>query len=215
MTEQEVRELIQNELVDKEWGFTEQLLEIHAPVDVDGKIFINNIVENHDEKAVYIPIADEHFYLTFYIHSKNKEITGVSIEPGVSIYFKAISEDHTSTDLRNLIHLEITKSWNKGDLRQSKTGNYDFSCITIESDKKADTFERKLDLLLSELMKDLDGIKKLSEIAEITIQSVIHYHNGNGMIGGPSLSDKNIKRLAELNLSIDFDFYISGNQYIS
>lgn len=215
MTEQEIRELIQHELTHKEWGGTEQILEIHAPVYQNGKIIIHNIIENKDKKEVYIPITDEHFYLTFYIHSKNKKIIGISIEPGVSIYFKAISENHSSADLESLTHLEITKSWNKGDLRKSKTGHYDFSCIMIEFDKKADTFERKLDILISELLKDIDGIRKLSAQAQTIIQAVIHFHNGNGMIGGPYLSDKHIKRLADLNLSIDFDFYISGNQYIS
>ncbi|REC59699.1 hypothetical protein DRF65_24390 [Chryseobacterium pennae] len=215
MTEQEIRELIQNELTNKEWGFTEQVLEIHTPVYQDGKIIIENIVDDNNEKIVYLPIVDEHFYLAFWIHTKNKEIIGISIEPGVSIYYKAISENYSSNDLRDITRLEITKSWNKDDQRKSNAGSYGFSCIMIEADKKPDVFERKLDILLSELMKDPDGVKKLSDLADTTIQVVIHYHNGNGMIGGPSLSDKNIKTLADLNLSIDFDFYISGNQYIS
>lgn len=215
MTEQEIRELIQNELTNKEWGFTEQVLEIHSPVYQDGKIIIENIVDDNNEKIVYLPIVDEHFYLAFWIHTKNKEIIGISIEPGVSIYYKAISENYSSNDLRDITRLEITKSWNKDDQRKSNAGSYGFSCIMIEADKKPDVFERKLDILLSELMKDPDGVKKLSDLADTTIQVVIHYHNGNGMIGGPSLSDKNIKTLADLNLSIDFDFYISGNQYIS
>lgn len=215
MTEQEIRELIQNELTNKEWGFTEQVLEIHSPVYQDGKIIIENIVDDNNEKIVYLPIVDEHFYLAFWIHTKNKEIIGISIVPGVSIYYKAISENYSSNDLRGITRLEITKSWNKDDQRKSNAGSYGFSCIMIEADKKPDVFERKLDILLSELMKDPDGVKKLSDLADTTIQVVIHYHNGNGMIGGPSLSDKNIKTLADLNLSIDFDFYISGNQYIS
>ena len=215
MTEHEVRELIQNEFINKEWGFTEQILEIHSPTYQDGKFIIDNIIDDNDEKKVYIPIIDEHFYLTFYIHSKNKEITGISIEPGVSIYFKAVSERYNNTYLREMTHLEITQSWNKDDQRKSKVGSYDFSCIMIESDKKPDSFERKLDVLLSELLKDLAGIRKLSEMAETTLQAVIHFHNGNGMTGGPHLSEDHIKKLAQLNLSLDFDFYISGKQYIS
>lgn len=215
MTEQEIRELIQNELTNKEWGFTEQVLEIHSPVYQDGKIIIENIVDDNNEKIVYLPIVDEHFYLVFWIHTKNKEIIGISIEPGVSIYYKAISENYSSNDLRGISRLEITKSWNKDDQRKPNAGSYGFSCIMIEPDKKPDVFERKIDILLSELMKDPDGVRKLSDLADTIIQVVIHYHNGNGMIGGPSLSEKNIKTLADLNLSIDFDFYISGNQYIS
>lgn len=215
MTEQEVRKLIQHELTHKEWGFTEQILEAHSPAYENENIIIENIVDDHDEKTVYLPIIDEPFYLTFYIHSKLKEITGISVEPGISIYYKAISENHSSTGLRKTTHLEVTENWNKGDRRKSKAGSYDFSCITIEPDKKPDTFERKLNILLSELLKDPDGINKLSELAETTIQVVMRFHNGNGMIGGPHLSEDQLKKLAQLNLSLDFDLYVSGNQYIS
>ncbi|MDN3692861.1 DUF4279 domain-containing protein [Chryseobacterium tructae] len=215
MTEQEITNIIQNELSYKEWGITEQILEIHSPVYQDGNIVIENIVDDQNEKAVYIPIVDELFYLTFYIHSKNKEIIGISTEPKISIYFKAISEDLSNTELNEMTHLAISKSWNKGDQRKRNIGSYDFSCIMIELNDKPDTFERKLNNLLFELLKDLDGIRKLSEMAETTIQVVGYFHNGNGMIGGASLSDINIKKLADLNLSIDFDFYVSGNPYIS
>ncbi|MFZ4928845.1 DUF4279 domain-containing protein [Chryseobacterium sp. Mn2064] len=215
MTKKEIAEIIQHELTDKNWGFTEQILEIHSPVYQNDNISIGNITESDKEIAAYIPIMNEPFYLTFYINLESKEITGISTEPNVSVYFKATSDKINSTELEQMIQLQTTESWNKGEQKQIKTGSYDISGIIIEIDKNPDTFERKLNFLLSELQKDKNGILKLSEVAKTTIHVHIDFHNDNGMIGSPFLSKDHIKKLSELNLSIDFDLYVSGKQYIN
>lgn len=215
MTELEIINLIQTEINDRIWGFTEQILEIHSPVYIDDIIKIENIINKNNEITVYLPIVGEKFYLTFYIDSAKKEIIGISIEPYISIYFKSTSENLSEDELKQITKLKIHESWNKGDQRKSGKGNYTFSSIIIESDKKPDNFDEKLNQLISVLETDSFGIKKLAEIANGYIQVLMKFHNGSGMIGGPNLSKENIQRLNELSLSIDFDLYVSGNQFIS
>ncbi|UOE37003.1 DUF4279 domain-containing protein [Chryseobacterium oryzae] len=215
MTVPQIIEVIQSELKNKAWGITEQILEIHNPIFVDNKIQIENIVKNENEISVFIPIENEKFYLTFYINSEKMEIIGISTEPNISIYFKATSEELSETELQNFTKLEITKSWNKGELRKLGNTSHSFSCIIIEPNKKPNNFESKIAELIEELEKDKSGIQKLSENANGYIQVIMEFHNGNGMIGGPNLSEEIIKSLNGLKLSLDFDFYVSGNPYKS
>ena len=214
MTDTQIIEVIQSELENKKFGVTEQILEIHNPIFIGDKIQIENIIRNENKIRVYIPIENEKFYLTFYINSKNKEILGIETDPYISIYFKANSEELNEKDLSNFTNLKITKSWNKGD-KQGKNGIYKFSCVIIEPNQKPNDFYSKIAELIDELKRDKIGIQKLIEKANGYIQVVMEFHNGNGMIGGPNLNEKIIKSLSDLNLSIDFDLYISGNEYKS
>ncbi len=215
MTDAQIIEVIQNELKNKTWGVTEQILEIHNPVLIVNKIQIENIIRNENEISVFIPIENEKFYLSFYLNSQNQEIIGISTEPFISIYFKATSEELNEVELRNLTNLTISKSWNKGDKRKFGNTSYSFSCIIIEPNTKPNNFQTKINELIEELEKDKAGIQKLVENGNGYIQVAMEFHNGNGMIGGPNLSEKTLKSLSELNLSIDFDLYVSGNPYKS
>ncbi|MCS4228856.1 DUF4279 domain-containing protein [Sphingobacterium sp. BIGb0165] len=215
MTTTEIIELIEFELKFKEWGITEQFLEIHAPALFENKIQIGNIVINQSGISVYIPIENERFYLVMYIDSNKKEIIRISIEPHITIYFKATSAELSETELRNYTNLEITESWNKGDKKASRKSTYNFSGIIIEPSKKPNDFASKLDELISELKKDKVGVRKLSKIADGYIQVDMDSHYGNGMIGGPNLNEVNIRELNNLGLSIDFYFCVSGSPYKS
>ncbi|WP_334125401.1 DUF4279 domain-containing protein [Empedobacter brevis] len=215
MTDKQIIEVIQNEIKNQNFGTTEQILEIHSPVFVDDKILIENIVKNENEISVFIPIENEKFFLTFYIDFEKQEIIGVSTEPYISAYFNATSDELSETELLNSTKLKITKSWNKGDKRKYGKTLYNFSCIIFEPNPKPNNFNSKITELITELKKDKTGIQKLVENANGYIQIVIEFHNGNGMIGGPNLSEEIIKSLSELNLSIDFDLYVSGNSYKS
>lgn len=215
MTELEIINLVQTELENKNWGFTEQILEIHSPVYIDNIVKIENIIINNNEVMVYLPIVGQRFYLTFYIDLIKKEIFGISIEPYISVYFRATSENLSEEELKQITNLPIAESWSNGDQRKLGKGNYTFSCICIEPDKKPGNFNKKLSELISELESDVVGINKLTEIADGHVQVFMEFHNGNGMIGGPNLSKEIISKLNDLSLSIDFDLYVSGNQFIS
>jgi heme oxygenase len=109
--------------------------------------------------------------------------------------------------------LPPTEIWNKGDFRKSGKSNYTFSNFTILPNPEPDQFKDKLRKLLDHLEQDKDGIKQLVNNANGHIQVAMDFHNGNGMIGGPSIDSIDIKRMSELGLSIDFDLYVSGNKF--
>ncbi len=76
-----------------------------------------------------------------------------------------------------------------------------------------DEFEDKLKKLLDFLETDKVGVKNLVKKAEGYIQVAMEFHNGNSMLGGAGISKESIKRMAALNLEINFDLYVSGKTY--
>lgn len=89
MTESEIIALIQTEIEKKDWGFTEQFLEIHSPVYINDTVKIENIINANNEVTVYLPIVGQRFHLIFYIDPTTKDIAGISTEPYISVYFIA------------------------------------------------------------------------------------------------------------------------------
>ncbi len=215
MTIERIQDLVKFELKTMEWGVTEQFMEIHSPVLFQNSVQIDNVAVTQNKISVFVPVENERFYLVFYIDSDKDQITGISTEPDIEIYFKATSAVLSETELKQYTHLEISESWNKGDIKQSGKTSHTSSGIIIEPNKKPNDFESKLNELISELKKDKGGIEALSKNADGYIQVLMNYHNGNGMVGGPNLNEMNIKDLNDLGLSIDFNFNVSGNLYRS
>lgn len=48
---------------------------------------------------------------------------------------------------------------------------------------------------------------------QLPTQVASSFHNGNTMLGGHHLDKDIIKRMAALNLEIDFDLYADGNKF--
>lgn len=215
MTIERIQDLVKFELKTMEWGVTEQFMEIHSPVLFQNSVQIDNVAVTQNKISVFVPVENERFYLVFYIDSDKDQITGISTEPDIEIYFKATSAVLSETELKQYTHLEISESWNKGDIKQSGKTSHTSSGIIIEPNKKPNDFESKLNELISELKKDKGGIEALSKNDDGYIQVLMNYHNGNGMVGGPNLNEMNIKDLNDLGLSIDFNFNVSGNLYRS
>jgi len=215
MTTEEITDLVEFELKNQDWGVTEQILEIHSPALSENKLQIANVAFKGDAVSVFIPIEGERFYLVFYIDTEKREITGISTEPSILVYFKATSRELDLSDLKGYTNLEPAESWNKGDRRPSGKAFYSFSGIVIEPNTKPNDFESKFNELISELKKDKAGVQQLAKLAEGYIQVVMDFHNVNGIIGGPNLNEANIKDLNDLGLSIDFAFYVSGRSYKS
>jgi hypothetical protein len=67
--------------------------------------------------------------------------------------------------------------------------------------------------LLDFLETDKVGVKNLVKKAEGYIQVAMEFHNGNSMLGGPNINKETVKRMAALNIEIDFDLYVSGKTY--
>ncbi len=213
MNTAQIEKLIEIEFQEKNFGVTEQLLEIHKPIFEDGKIKIENIKKNTENISAYIPVQNEKFYFVVYLDINSEEIIGIDTEPYICVYFNSSSETLTLEELESYTKLKPTKTWKKGDLRKNTQVKYKFSSFQIEPNPEPDNFDNKLKNLLDFLQTDINGIKELVENANGYIQVAMEFYNGNGMIGGPNINEENIKKLSDLGLSIDFDLYVSGNEY--
>ena len=213
MNTAQIQKLIEIEFEEKNFGVSEQLLEIHKPIFENNKIKIANIKKNTENISAYIPVQNEKFYFVVYLDINLEKIIAINTEPYICVYFNSNSETLTLEELKNYTKLKPTKTFKKGDLRKNTQVKYKFNAFQIEPSPEPDNFENKLKNLLDFLQTDRNGIKKLVENANGYIQVSMEIHNGNGMIGGPNINKENIRKLSELGLSIDFDLYVSGNEY--
>ena len=206
-----------DELQSKRFGTTEQLLEIHDVVHVAGKPQVLRVDTEHDDGTaiVYFPIKDEKFYLAVWLDTKPEiSVRHVGTENYNAIYFKAISDELSFQELSSMTKLKPTSGWSKGDARKSGKAFYNFTALHFEPNPEPDEFEDKLKKLLHFLEADKGGVTALGDKASVQIQVATIFHNGNTMLGGHHLDKDIIKRLAALNLEIDFDLYAEGNMFI-
>jgi hypothetical protein len=214
MIDEQVSKKVGQEIKNKTWGVTEQFLQVHDVVLVDGQPKIQRI---DNEKAdgttiAYLPVKDQSFFLAIYLDSKaDFEIKGVGTESYNSVYFQVTSDKFNLDELSSMTTLRPTKNWNKGDKRKIGDTVHKFSSIIFEPNPEPDEFEDKIKKLLNFLEQDKSGVKRLTDNADGFVQVAIKFHNGNTMLGGPSLDKETIKRLSDLNLSVDFDLYADGN----
>jgi hypothetical protein len=111
-----------------------------------------------------------------------------------------------------LTNLPTAELWSKGDLMENQKSTYTFSRITIMPNPEPDDFDGKLKKLLDSLEQDAEGIKVLVEKADgYNGVAQTFYINGNK---GIHLDNETIVRLGNLGLSIDFDQYVNGNDFL-
>jgi len=205
-----------HEIETKTWGVTEQFLEVHEIVYANGKPVIARIDKDDPDGnvIVYFPVKDEPFYFAVYFNTLPEiAIRWMGTEPGNSVYFAAFSGEMSYGQLAALTQLKPTGGWSIGD-KQKLDGTLlrKSSKIMFEPDKGPDELEHKLTKLLDFLESDKEGVALLTEKAGGYIQVAIQFHNGNGMLGGPHINTDCIKRMAALNIEIDFDIYATGNE---
>jgi hypothetical protein len=73
--------------------------------------------------------------------------------------------------------------------------------------------EDKLEKLLTFLEQDREGIRALGKKSKVWVSATIDFHYGNQLLGNALISQDNIKRLADLNLAIEFDLSAWGNPF--
>jgi hypothetical protein len=203
------------EIEAKNCGVTDQFLKIHELVYENNRPKVARVDrESEDGTAiVYFPVKDQKFFLAVYVDTEPEvSVRHVNTEPYNSVYFKAISEVYTLEELSEMTKLKSTGGRNKGD-RRGGSASWRHSSIFFEPNPEADEFEDKIKKLLDYLEQDKEGISALVDNANGHIQVASSFHNGNTMLGGNHLDRNIIKRLANLNLAIDFDLYADGNFY--
>ena len=201
------------EVETKRWGVTQQFFEIHELTYEDDKPKIAHIDKDDADGTaiVYMPVKGEKFYFAIYLETvPTIKVRGVGTEAGHSIYFRATSEDLDFDQLSGLTTLVPTHGWSKGELKKYGNSTYSFSCIEFMPHSEPDEFEDKFRKLLDFLERDVDGIRRLANIADGQIQVVSIFHNGNTMLGGFHLDKHLIGRLNTLEVDIDLDLYAEG-----
>lgn len=201
------------EVESKTFGTTQQILEVHEVVYTDNQPQVLRVDrEKEDGTAiVYFPVRDERFYLAVYLDTEPQvAVRGVETEPHHSVYFRATSETLSFEELSSLTTLQPTGGWSKGEKRRWGNTLHDFSSFHLEPNPEPDEFEDKLEKLLSLLEQDQRGTIQLVESMGGYIQVASIFHNGNTMLGGHHINTGLLKRLAALNLAIDFDLYAEG-----
>jgi len=202
-----------SEIENPTFGTTEQYLEVLNVEIENGKPKIERIDFTSFDAVniVYFPIQDEPFFLTVHFDKKSNELLGVGTENGNQVYLTVTSENLTFKQLSELTNLNGLTGWSVNDDRKIGKGKYNFSRLSFEPIKsRAYELEVKLKLLLTDLEKDINGIRKLTEMADAII-SIHHqqYIDGNK---GIHFDIETISRLSKLNLGIDIDQYIYGKE---
>lgn len=214
MTDTLIIQKATEELSTKTFGVTEQFLNIHEVVYENDKPKVARVdTEKEDGTAiVYFLVKDEKFYLAVYVDTIPEILVRhVNIESYNSVYFSAVSESLNLEQLSQMTTLKATKGWSKGDKRGG--AHWRFSKFIFEPNLEPDEFEDKLKKLLDILESDKEGIERLARSSNVCIQIAQEFHNGNTMLGGSHIDKESIKRIADLDLPIDFDLYVGGNFY--
>ncbi len=213
MTDKEIFEIAIEEIATKSWGVTEQFLEIHDIERIDGVPRLERIDRDKSDGVIiaYFPVKDERLYFAVHVQSDpTAKIVGIGTEYYNDISFQASSEILDYDELAALTSLKPTGGWRKGALKSSGKATYKYTLIRFSPNPEPDEFEDKLKKLLDFLEQDPIGVKILVDIAKGYIQTAMIIHNGNTMLGGPHIDKESIKRMAVLNLEIDFDLYAEG-----
>ena len=217
MVNDQVVQCALREIDQQSFGVVKQFLEIHDVVYENGAPKIDAIDTDNDDgiTIVYFPVKDEKFYLALYVCTEpDIAVVSAYVESYNCVCFTAYSEILDFAGLSAMTSLAITSGHNKGDKRKTGKTIYKDSVIRIEPNPGPDEFEDKLEKLLTLLEQDKEGIKALVDSAEGSIQVAMIFHNGNTMLGGTRVDSKSIKRMADLNLAIDFDLYANGKKWV-
>jgi len=204
------------EITTPSWGVTKQFLAVHT-IAFEGatpKVAGITINDEKDHATVYFSVEGEKFYLAVSVSIPQLKMEGAWTEDWHCVTFHATSETLNVHQLTALTSLKPTKTQNVGDQR-GRNGQWRYHAIEFEPTPGPDTFECKLDKLLTFLEQDAGGIRSLADKAGGYIRVISVFHNGNTMLGGPHLGKRIVQRMAALNLAIDFDLYAEGNFFIN
>ena len=201
------------EILNPAFAVTKQYLEVNQVEFESGKPKVERVDLDYAENlaTVYFPFKDERYFLQINLERTPEiKVDFVYIESGNRTYFTATSDTLTFEELSKGLIFQPLTGWSKGDLRKNGKSQHNFSRVSYEPfTSEAYEMERQLDLLLTELEKNIEGVNQLTEKATAYISVCKHqYVSGNA---GVHFDIEIIKRLSKLNLSVDIDTYIVGN----
>ncbi len=202
-----------DEILNPKFEVTKQYLQVNEVEFENGLPKVERIDHDYEDNlaAVYFPFKKERYFLQINLQKVPEvKVDFVWTENGNRTYLTATSDTLNYEELCEGLTFEPLSGWSKGDLRKNGKSQYNFSRVSYEPfTSEAYDMETQLTLLLTELEKNAESVKLLAERAEAYISVCKHqYISGNA---GICFDVELIKRLANLNLSVDIDTYIVGN----
>ena len=206
--------IAKEELNAPKFEVTKQFLDVNkVEQNENGDYICDRYDINNKENAIsfYFKIKEEEYFLCVIVNINDNLVKWIYPENSNRCYLTATSEELSLKELSGITKLRYSSGWSKGDKRKNGS-TYNFSRINFEFfEKKSYDMENLLSLVLDILEKDKEGVTELTKKAFTHIAICKYqYINANS---GIHLDIKTIERLSKLNLELDIDMYIVGNQY--
>jgi hypothetical protein len=203
------------EAINPTFGTAQAFLEVNTVALEDGKPKVAGITISSDQlpTIVYFALEDEEFFLAVSVSPVSHSVEYAWVEDYHRVSFHAISEALDVEQLLSLTSLQPTDSISKGDNRGNAKLKWKYHSIEFEPNPEPNPFETKIEQLLSFLEQDATGIRALVDQAKGYLRVISIFYNGNTSLGGISFDKETIRRIAALNLEVDFDLNARGNFY--
>ncbi len=210
----EIKEAVEKEIIDRSLSATAHYLKLHQPLYNKGKLQFAAIDKAKDGNIVvaYLPVAEQQFYFAVSVDTDAERVISFATEANYIIFLRATSILLSADKLKAYTTLTPSKSWNKGDKNPDSNFDYFFSAITFEDKSGAGTLEDKLDIFLSEVEQDTEGVKRLGEASNVYLQIIAQHCNTDGNISGFTWSRDLLLRLTVLNLEVNIEQYVAGKK---
>jgi len=202
------------ELIEPTFEVTKQYLQVmEVELENDSPRVARIDLDHKSESiAVYFYIKEERFYIVVNLtKGENPEVEWVWMESGHRVYLTATSESLEYEELSSYLPYDQLTGWSKGDLQKNGKRAYKFTKVSYEPNaNEAYGLEEKLLELLMDIEQSSSAIHKLVEKSDAWISICRHqYISANA---GIHLDLEILSRLSSLNLELDVDTYITGNE---
>ncbi len=210
----EIKETIEKEIKDRHLSATAKYLKMYNPVYQKSKLQFASIDKPKDGNVVvaYLPVEGQQFYFAVSVDIDAGRVISFSTESHYIIFLRATSILHKSETLRSFTTLTPTQYWDKGDKNPNANFDYFYSAITFEDKSNVGSLEEKLDVFLSMVEQDKEGIKKLSNASNLYIQVIARHCIADGNLSSFTWSKEMLKRLYELNLEVNIEQYVGNTE---
>ncbi|MDR0322617.1 MAG: DUF4279 domain-containing protein [Treponema sp.] len=222
------KKIADNEINNPQWGLSKQFIEVNEFEKTNNEYvyerysigdqtltMINrndsskNIEYNYYEIVFYYKIKDEHYFFGIGVDINKNDVARVFMRNATYCYLEAQSSEMTLEEMAKLTNLKYSEGGTKGEKTNRGRGYYGCSWITYKFlNETSYELEECLNILLDELEKDKEGVKKLVEKTDACINICKYqYVSANA---GIDIDKRTIQRLNELNLELMIDMYCTG-----
>ena len=188
MTLEEIGKIAISEILFPTFNLTKQFLMVNKVLlEKEVPVIADVIVKEEENTAeVYFPIIDESYFFVVYLELEPiPAVRFMGMSAGNSVKLFVLSENHTADELINILGINPTKKWSKGEKRAKSNADifYDFSGLIFEPTvKRTVEVEDKLRKIIDFLNLYKEKVLKLTEVASVEVQ-IVYYGYKDQMWG--------------------------------